>query len=327
MLGGAGLLTVGLFLPVVTLPFLGAVNLFNNGTNWMALGLLALAVISAMLAIKDREGDVVFAGLGAAGALIYKFASLQYTLSQMRANLAESMKDNPFAGVAQSALGSVQLQWGWLVLAAGAGLLIYAGVKARKETETPVTAMADNIARGVAAISLVVLLIGPALDLYGYLTRPKADPSTAPGAASGLPEALPTAAASSDGGKITQEKAAYIAQHITLYELDARYRESLLDGRVPGVTFKLKNAGTRTLNEVKVRVVFQDEAGTNIAEEEYYPVLVSESNFSGDSKPLRPNYVWAGKRDEFYSAKSVPSEWKSGKATASVVDIEFAPNE
>ena len=37
---GAGLLIVGLFLPIATVPFLGSVTLMSNGFNIVAIGLL-----------------------------------------------------------------------------------------------------------------------------------------------------------------------------------------------------------------------------------------------------------------------------------------------
>lgn len=324
---GAGALTAGLFLPIVTMPFVGNVNLFNNGTNWIALGLLALAVASAMLALQNRESDVLVPGLGAAGALIYKFAMLQYSIAQMRNSVATELKDNPFASIAQSAVGAVQIQWGWLVLATGAGILIYVGCKSRKDADQPLFGLPDAVSRVVAGLSVVVLLLGPALD---FMPMGSQAPAKAPaGSVTDIstPGAGVTSDTKADGDKLAKEKAAYIAQNLTLYDLDARYRESMLDGRVPGIKFKIKNKGNRTLNEVKVRVVFLDEAGKPIAEDEYFPVLVTETNFSGDNTPLRPNYIWSGKSDEFYTAKQVPSEWQSGRATASIIDIEFAPKE
>ena len=92
------------------------------------------------------------------------------------------------------------------------------------------------------------------------------------------------------------------------------------------MTFKIKNNGNRTLNGVTVRVVFYDSAGKPISEEEYNPVIVSSYNFGDDNKPLRPNYIWQDEADKFYAAKSVPSEWEVGKASATITDIDFAPN-
>lgn len=97
--------------------------------------------------------------------------------------------------------------------------------------------------------------------------------------------------------------------------------DSLLDCRVPGALFRLRNTGGRSLDKVEVTVYFKDAQGQVIAEEEYIPVLVSEFSFSGDNKPLKPGYVWQMEKGKFYSAKSVPSEWQEGNIEASLTDI------
>lgn len=116
----------------------------------------------------------------------------------------------------------------------------------------------------------------------------------------------------------------YIRDNIELYEFEAKYMASVLDGRIPGVAFKLRNKGDRTLDRVKVVVFFKDAPGAVIAEEEYLPVLVSEWNSSSDNKPLKPGYIWQMERGKFYAAKSVPTEWKGGAAEAKVTEIRFA---
>jgi len=120
-----------------------------------------------------------------------------------------------------------------------------------------------------------------------------------------------------------EEKQAYIG-NVVLYDLKARYYTSYLDEKVPGVEFKLKNKGNRTLKEVEVTVYFKDATGTIIAEKTYHPVLVSEYSFSGDNKPLKPNYIWQLERGNFYKADSVPTEWKEGAVSAKITNIEFA---
>ena len=100
--------------------------------------------------------------------------------------------------------------------------------------------------------------------------------------------------------------------------------DAVLDGRVPGVRFKLRNKGDKTLDKVKVVVLFKDAFGAVIAEQDYHPVLVSEYSFSGDNKPLKPGYIWQMEQGKFYKAKSVPSEWKEGSAEAKITEIRFA---
>lgn len=321
---GAGLLVAGLFLPVVTLPFAGNVTLMGNGTNFAALALLVLGGISAVLVAKDRQSDLVWPGLAAAATLIYLFGRLQYNLAEMRSSMKE-LADNPFGGAAQAAMGAVQIQWGWLVLAAGAGILIYLAIQARKEAEEPFLKVSEEGGRSLIVATVLCFLAAPAQDAWGLLQGDPANADAANSESAPVKSGFGDAAADS-GDSRTAEEAAYIRDHLKVYSLDARYFDSLLDGRVPGVDFKIKNDGNRTLNEVKVKVVFYDDQDKPIGEEEYYPVLVTSSGI-GDNTPLRPNYIWQQESGQFYSAKSVPSEWKTGKVSASITDIEFAPEE
>lgn len=110
---------------------------------------------------------------------------------------------------------------------------------------------------------------------------------------------------------------------IELYDFVAKYYESYFDGKVPGVRFKVKNNGDRTLNKVKVSVYFQDANDNTIAEEDFHPVLISKYSF-GDDKPLKAGYIWEMDKGKFYKVENLPSEWAEGKATAKVTEIEFA---
>ncbi|MDB5711774.1 MAG: hypothetical protein JWL96_3844 [Sphingomonas bacterium] len=324
-LGGAALLIVGLFCPIVTLPFLGNINLFNDGTNLIGLALFALAVVGGAMALNNRQRDAFWPGLGAAAILGYHFAMLQFRLSQMRSSMAD-LEGNPFAGVAKAAVGTIQLQWGWLVLAIGVGLLIYASVKTRREIEQPLFSADDTPAKTVAGVAMLL-----AVGVIGWTLFGGAAKGT-PGGAASMPAAVPAVRGSlnlpsTETTGPSAEEATYIRGNLQLYDLETKYYDSLLDGRVPGVNFKIKNNGNRTLNRVKVRVVFQDAMGKPIAEEEYNPVIVVENGYSSENNtPLRPNYIWQNERDHFYNAKSVPSEWAEGKATATITGIEFAPN-
>src|SRR5690606_28064197 len=94
----------------------------------------------------------------------------------------------------------------------------------------------------------------------------------------------------------------------------------------PGVRFKLRNDGERTLNRVEVMVFFKDSAGKIIAEKDFNPVLVSQFGI-GDSKPLRPGYIWQMDASRFYKADSGPDEWEEGAVEARITDIEFAPDD
>ncbi|OPZ74327.1 MAG: hypothetical protein BWY82_00756 [Verrucomicrobia bacterium ADurb.Bin474] len=119
---------------------------------------------------------------------------------------------------------------------------------------------------------------------------------------------------------VKKEQQAYI-QFVDLYDFTAKHYESLLDGKVPGVEFKLRNRGNRSLKSVEVTVYFQDANGNTIAEENYFPV--NTSSWMEPGKPLKPQYVWQMERGKFYTANNVPDEWQEGKATAKITEIEF----
>ncbi len=123
-------------------------------------------------------------------------------------------------------------------------------------------------------------------------------------------------------GLESPEKQAYL-EHLALYDFQAKYYTTVMDERVPGVEFKLKNSGEGTLDLVEVTVYFKDRNGRVISEEDYCPVLVSEMSFE-PSKPLKPGYIWQMERGKFYQAPHVPSEWQEGDAEAEITDLQFA---
>lgn len=118
----------------------------------------------------------------------------------------------------------------------------------------------------------------------------------------------------------------YIEESLILYEVEAKYHESILAGKVPGILFKLRNNGNRQLNEVDVLVSFMDAKNRIIHEETFYPVL-KESFSSNNSRPLKPGFIWQMETGHFYSAKSVPSEWEEGAIIARVIKVEFSESE
>ena len=117
-------------------------------------------------------------------------------------------------------------------------------------------------------------------------------------------------------------KAAYIDEYVELYDLSAKYIDTFTDKHVPGVQFKLRNNGERSLDRVEVTVYFKDENG-NIITEENFP-SVSVNRYSSDNKPLRPGYIWQmGSGSSYHTVEQVPSEWKEGSIEISITDIRF----
>jgi hypothetical protein len=61
------------------------------------------------------------------GLLLFTFINLQARISlQARTEMQSDLAGNPFGGIANAAMQSVQIQWGWAVLVVGAVLIIAA---------------------------------------------------------------------------------------------------------------------------------------------------------------------------------------------------------
>jgi hypothetical protein len=122
-LGGAALLFVGAFMPIVSLPIVGNVNYFNNGQG-DGVVLIGLALISALLVLLRRYRWLLVTSVLSLGVLGYTFITLSGRIAEMKTGLEAQLQGNPFAGLAQVAMQSVQMQWGWAVLVLGGVLLL-----------------------------------------------------------------------------------------------------------------------------------------------------------------------------------------------------------
>ena len=63
------------------------------------------------------------------------FVRFQLKLSELRERLATELAYNPFRSLAETAMGAIQLQWGWAALLVGAGMVTWAGWQARQSAK------------------------------------------------------------------------------------------------------------------------------------------------------------------------------------------------
>lgn len=123
---GAGLLALGCFLPLFTIPVAGSITYFSGGGG-DGIFILVFAAATVLLAILGKTRLVVFPGLLSLALMAFTYFSLQSRMGEVRA----TMRDNPFA---EAAMGSVGLSWGWIPLLVGAAVTIYAGASAWRAT-------------------------------------------------------------------------------------------------------------------------------------------------------------------------------------------------
>lgn len=121
IISGSLLMVLGAFLPLVSLPIVGSVNYFNNGQG-DGVFIVLLAVITAALAFT-KVAKFAWIPAALAGALIvFTVVNLVSRISSAQSELSNSLAGNPFAGLAEGLMGSVQIQFGWVVMLVGVGL-------------------------------------------------------------------------------------------------------------------------------------------------------------------------------------------------------------
>ena len=121
MMGVAGglLLIVGVFVPIVSVPVVGGINVLT--ANLVVGGLLIL--IGAYSAVRAAKNDFRFLTWNAYGSLVV----IGLLAVMMFANAVAPPEEVEGAGMGEAMMQVTTFQWGWVVLLFGAFLLIAAG--------------------------------------------------------------------------------------------------------------------------------------------------------------------------------------------------------
>ena len=120
---GSAILFVGVFAPIISIPIMGNMNYFQNGKGDGVI-VLVLAVISFILVLLKKFKGLWFTGLGSMAIMTFTFINFQMALNNTRTQMETELTGNPFRGIADMAMQSVQVQWGWALLIIGVVLLI-----------------------------------------------------------------------------------------------------------------------------------------------------------------------------------------------------------
>ncbi|MFS8799725.1 hypothetical protein [Synechococcus sp. R60.3] len=129
---GSIVLFIGVFAPIVSVPIMGNMNYFQNGKGDGTL-ILILAIVSLVLVLTKKYKGLWFTGVGSLAVMAFTFINFQMKISDMKSQMETELAGNPFRGLADMAMQSVQLQWGWALLIVGAGLVI-AGAALKDES-------------------------------------------------------------------------------------------------------------------------------------------------------------------------------------------------
>jgi hypothetical protein len=120
---GSAVLFVGVFTPIVSIPLMGNMNYFQNGKGDGVI-VLVLSVISLIFILLKKFKGLWFTGLGSMAIMTFTFINFQMSLYNTKNQMETELTGNPFRGIADMAMQSVQIQWGWALLIIGAVLVI-----------------------------------------------------------------------------------------------------------------------------------------------------------------------------------------------------------
>ena len=124
----AVVLVIGVFSPIVSFSFIGDVDYFREGYGDGYI-LLIMALLSLALAVTGRWKQVLIPALGSLAVILWTFLGVQDTITQARTGGASELTGNPHEGLAASVMQSIQWEWGWILLFAGSGLLLYSATR------------------------------------------------------------------------------------------------------------------------------------------------------------------------------------------------------
>lgn len=130
-------LALGVFTPVMSLPFVGSINYLNNGKG-DGVYILLLAIASLVLILTNKLKFLWVTALPSIILMLITIIGFQIKMESMKTEMQARLSGNPFAGLANLAVQNVQLQWGWVVLFTGAILLIVASAEKEKTKEVSI---------------------------------------------------------------------------------------------------------------------------------------------------------------------------------------------
>lgn len=124
-LTGALVLFIGVFTPIVSVPTVGYINYFQN-ERLDGVVILSLALISFLLLLAKQYRGLWFTGPLSFAVLLFTFINLQIRISEIKDKLGVELAGNRPPGLADLAVRSVQIEWGWSVLTIGAAFIVWA---------------------------------------------------------------------------------------------------------------------------------------------------------------------------------------------------------
>lgn len=140
---GCILLMIGVFSPIISAPIMGNVNYLNNGEG-DGLFVLGMAIAALVLIMFNQFWFCYVASIGSAALMLIDLVRFQTGYAKIKSDMDAELADNPFRGIADAVIGNISLQWGWLVLGFGCGLVLWAAIL-KSDNRSPLFRSIDDL--------------------------------------------------------------------------------------------------------------------------------------------------------------------------------------
>lgn len=121
-IGASAVMLLGTLAPIVKLPIVGSINYVAGGRGDGVI-IVVIALASAFFAATNKYKQLRYTGCTALTLMFFTLINFAGKMNEAHASLKE-LEGNPFAGLAHAAIGSVGLEWGWILLLSGALTII-----------------------------------------------------------------------------------------------------------------------------------------------------------------------------------------------------------
>ncbi len=126
---GSGCLILGVFLPILRLPFIGSMDYLRGGTG-DGVFVMALGAVAIVMTLCRTFRLLWLPGVASLGIMAFSILNFFGGMAEARRTLDNDLEGNPFRGIGEAMIGSVSLEWGWIVLIGGGVLVcVAAGLK------------------------------------------------------------------------------------------------------------------------------------------------------------------------------------------------------
>jgi hypothetical protein len=157
---GAVLLAIGVFLPLVSAPYVGAVTFLTSGDSPRAI-MFATAILAFILALVGWTRHALWAGIAALAVIGYGYWHLQDRIGRFE----EKFGDGLVGRFVRRGTDQIQLEGGWVIIVLGGLLILAGGTLAWRWTPRPLPPVSRRVMVVVGAVLVAVGLFLPLIQV------------------------------------------------------------------------------------------------------------------------------------------------------------------